>query len=162
MPADRIPDPTLMARLQLSVKGVDWAASRISAWQHMPFDGGWSAHQHLVHLLRVETLNYHARIQRILEEDSPVLAAWDGEAALAQDYPSDDIAVVADQFMAARLQTYEIFKSLSTEQWQRKATWPDGRVVDMAWVAEKVLWHALDHFATLLDIHQEFEPIQAT
>lgn len=64
--------------------------------------------------------------------------------------------------MAARLQTFDTFKALTTEQWQRKATWPDGRVVDMAWVAEKVLWHALDHFATLLDIHQEFEPIQAT
>lgn len=151
-----------MARLQLSVKGVDWAASRISAWQHEPFEGGWSAHQHLVHLLRVETTNYHERIRRILEEDTPTLEAWDGDAALAVNYPADDIAVIAEQFMAARLQTFDTFKALTTEQWQRKATWPDGRVVDMAWVAEKVLWHALDHFATLLDIHQEFEPIQAT
>jgi len=30
----RIPDPTLMARLQLSVKGIDWAASLVQPWQH--------------------------------------------------------------------------------------------------------------------------------
>lgn len=29
MAEKRIPDPTLMARLQLSVKGVDWAASLV-------------------------------------------------------------------------------------------------------------------------------------
>lgn len=30
MPDSRIPDPTLMSRLQLSVKGVDWAASLVA------------------------------------------------------------------------------------------------------------------------------------
>jgi hypothetical protein len=33
--------------------------------------------------------------------------------------------------------------------------------VDLAWLAEKVLWHALDHFALLLDLHGEFEKRQA-
>lgn len=162
MAEPRIPDPTLMARLQLSVKGVDWAASRVAPWQHEPFEGGWSAHQHLSHLLAVETGNYHVRIQRMLREDTPVLESWDNERAMAAAADRDvDIAVLAARFMAARQQTYDGFRELSVDQWRRRAVWPDGRLVDLAWVAEKVLWHALDHFATLLDIHQEFQPLQA-
>jgi hypothetical protein len=75
MDESRIPDPTLMARLQLSVKGVDWAASRVKAWQHEPFEGGWSAHQHLAHLLATEVHSFHVRIRRALDEDVPTLRA---------------------------------------------------------------------------------------
>lgn len=161
MAESRIPDPTLMARLQLSVKGVDWAASRVKPWQHEPFEGGWSANQHLAHLLATEIGNYHVRIKRLLEEDVPVLERWSNDDPGAGAATGDmDIEALAEQFMAARSTTFETFKELTPEQWRRTAIWPDGRVVDLSWIAEKVLWHALDHFATLIDIHQEFEPIQ--
>ncbi len=158
----RIPDPTLMARLQLSVKGVDWAASRVKAWQHEPFEGGWSAHQHLAHLLATEENNFHTRIRRTLEEDVPTMERWDHEAAVAAIAAEGvDIELLAERFMAARTQTFETLKALTPEQWRRTAVWSDGLVVDLSWIAEKALWHALDHFATLIDIHQEFEPIQS-
>ena len=64
--------------------------------------------------------------------------------------------------MAARTETYELFKAMDPAHWARQATWPDGRVIDLAWLAEKVLWHALDHFAFLLDLHGEFAPLQAS
>ena len=151
-----------MTRLQLSVTGVKWAVSRVHAWQHEPFEGGWSAHQNLVHLLAVEKANYHVRIARVLEENTPELVAWDNDAAMAAEgSEGSDIEALAERFMAARTTTFEMFKDLSPEQWRRTAVWPDGTVVDLSWIAEKVLWHALVHFATLLDIHQEFEPIQA-
>ena len=74
MPESRIPDPTLMARLQLSVKGVDWAASLVRGHQHeIPPGHEWSPHQHLVHLLEVETGNYHVRLERMLGEETPRL-----------------------------------------------------------------------------------------
>lgn len=156
----RIPDPTLMARLQLSVKGVDWAASRVKPWQHDKFESGWSAHENLVHLLRVETTVFHARIPRFLQEDAPDLGQR-GAPIEFPNYTAVDIEEVAELFVAARQKTYDIFKELTPDQWRRTATWPDGRVVDMSWVAEKALWHALEHFAVLLDIHQEFEPLQS-
>ncbi len=63
--------------------------------------------------------------------------------------------------MSERAKTVDYFKALAPEQWQRTGTWPDGHEVDLAWLAEKVLWHALDHFAVLLDLHGEFEQKQA-
>ncbi len=158
----RIPDPTLMARLQLSVKGVDWAASLVEPWQHQPFEGGWSAHEHVFHLLETETQVYHPRIERILNEDQPVLERYDGNAGFTSTYDRGvAIGEIAERFMAARSDTYERFKALAPDQWKRTGVWPDGEVVDLAWLAEKALWHALDHFATLLDIHGEFQKRQA-
>lgn len=158
----RIPDPTLMARLQLSVKGVDWASSLVAPWQHESIDGEWTAHQHVFHLLAVETLIYQPRIERILADDRPVLERFDNEAYMDSKYHTgDDIADIAERFMAARAETYERFKALTPDQWRRTGTWPDGHVIDLAWLAEKALWHALDHFATLLDLHSEFQKLQA-
>lgn len=160
MPEPRIPDPTLMARLQLSVKGVDWAASLVRDHQHeVAEDQEWSPHQHLVHLLAVETENYHVRLHRMIEEERPQLVSWSPTAEAERD--ALDIEALAERFMAARATTYGFFKALAPEQWSRRAIWPDGTEVDLAWVAEKALWHALDHFAALLDMHQSFVPLQA-
>ncbi len=158
----RIPDPTLMARLQLSVKGVDWAASLVAHRQHEQVDGEWSPHQHLFHLNATETSVYHARMGRILNENVPVLISWDNEGAMRDEYDSArHVGELADEFMRNRDQTVQLFKGLSEDQWLRRGVWPDGRTIDLAWLAEKALWHSLDHFATLLDLHGEMEPLQA-
>lgn len=159
MADQRIPDPTLMARLQLSVKGIDWAASLVRPWQHQEVDDAWSAHRQLKHLIAVETENYHIRVQRILREDRPVLDTWDIDVFNRGYTREGDVEDLAETFMAERAKTVEMFKDLEPLQWARTAVWPDGREVDLAWVAEKVLWHALDHFQQLLDLHQEFEPL---
>ncbi|MCC6958762.1 MAG: DinB family protein [Dehalococcoidia bacterium] len=161
MAEQRVPDPTLMARLQLSVKGIDWAASLVKPWQHEPIEDVWSAHQQLAHLIAVETENFQPRIQRILAEDRPVLQAWDTDAFSARYRRDGDIDQLAQRFMAERATTVELFKALSLDDWKRTGVWPDGREIDLAWLAEKVLWHALDHFAVLLDMHGELEKRQA-
>ena len=160
MTEPRIPDPTLMARLQLSVKGVDWAASLVAPWQHQQIDGEWSAHQNVYHLLGNEHV-FHERIQRILNEERPELARWDSTAYMASHSTESDIEVLAERFMEQRAKTVELLKPLAEEQWFRTGIWPDGREVDLAWIAEKALWHALDHFAGLLDIHGACDALQA-
>lgn len=161
MAEQRIPDPTLMARLQLSVKGIDWAASLVQPWQHEEAEDIWSAHHQLAHLIAVETENFQPRIRRMLAEDKPVLESWDTEAFDERYRPDGDVNDLAERFMTERAKTVEMFKALTPEQWLRTGTWPDGQEVDLAWLAEKVLWHALDHFAQLLDLHGEFEKRQA-
>lgn len=161
MAEQRAPDPTLMARLQLSVKGVDWAASLLRPWQHQSLEGEWTAHQVVFHLIANERI-FQGRVAQALAEEGPAFVRWDSLADMQAGHrPEPDIDVLAAEFMALRTATYETFKSLSSEQWARTATWPDGRVIDLAWIAEKVLWHALDHFAGLLDLHGEFAPRQA-
>jgi hypothetical protein len=162
MAEGRIPDPTLMARLQLSVKGIDWAASLVKPWQHEPIEDVWAPHQQLAHLIAVETENFQPRIRAILADEVPLLESWDTDAFNERYTPDGDIEQLAERFMAERAITVELFKALTDDQWSRTGIWPDGNEVDLAWLAEKVLWHALDHFALLLDMHGEFEKRQAT
>jgi len=157
----RIPDPTLMARLQLSVKGIDWAASLVKPWQHQTIEDLWSPHHQLAHLIAVETENFQPRIRAILASDCPILERWDTDAFNLRYGAEGDIEDLAERFMAERAATVELFKALTPGEWERTGIWPDGNEVDLAWLAEKVLWHALDHFAVLLDMHGEFEKRQA-
>ncbi len=162
MSSERIPDPVLMARLQLSVKGVDWAASLVQHRQREAPAGGWAPHRHLAHLIATEQNVFQPRLRALLDQDHPQLDDWDGEAHLAAHYPSDeDIVDLADAFMAERGKTVEILKELGEDDWFRTGTWPDGRDVDVAWIAERALWHALDHFAALLKLHNDMEALQA-
>lgn len=161
MSENRVPDPTLMARLQLSVKGVDWAASLVRHRQHAQLEGEWSPHQHVFHLLGVERHVYQPRIARILAEENPVLVYFDSDGFMREHHSNrEEIDALAEQFIVEREKTVAMFKALSPDQWLRRGLWPDGRQVDLAWLAEKCLWHALDHFATLLDLHGAMEPIQ--
>ncbi|GIW13794.1 MAG: hypothetical protein KatS3mg062_1233 [Tepidiforma sp.] len=155
----RIPDPTLMARLQLSVKGVDWAAGLVRRWQHdRPNDGSWTPHQHVAHLLAAERNVFHVRVPRILAEERPVFESWDEAAHIEREYrPEGDIEELAEAFMKAREQTVGYFKDLAPEQWTRTAVWPGVGEVDLAWVAERALAHALEHFVALLNLHQQLD-----
>ncbi len=161
MAEQRIPDPTLMARLQLSAKGVDWVAGLVAHREHEQIGGEWSPHQQIFHLLSNERV-FQERIRLAMSHERPVFARWDSEGDLRDHHDASiPIASLADQFMAAREETAGLFKSLAPEDWRRTGVWPDGRVIDLAWLAEKVLWHALDHFAALLDLHGEMEPLQS-
>jgi hypothetical protein len=162
MTEPRIPDPTLMARLQLSAKGVDWAASLVRHRQHEELDGEWSANRQVFHLLATEKECYGTRLQRMLNEERPRFESWDSDGYVERHHAGDtDIEELARQFMGQRERHFEVFRGLTREQWQRTATWPDGREVDVAWMAEKMLWHGLHHFASLLELHGEMEPLQA-
>ena len=150
-----------MTRLRASVEGIGWAAGLVAPWQHQRGEAEWTPNQQVYHLLAVETGNYHVRIPRFIKEDRPALVPWDNDATLAVYDNSVDIETLAAQFLVARRETLGLFDSLAPEQWSRTAIWPDGNEVDLAWVAEKVLWHSLDHLALLLDCHQEFDLRQA-
>ena len=162
MSEKRIPDPTLMARLQLSAKGVDWAAALVMSRQHEQSAGAWSAHQHLAHLLMTECEVYQPRLERLLSEERPVLVWWDeNEHMRNSQFTADNIDVLAERFMAEREKTVQVLKSLTPDRWARTGIWPDGREVDVAWFAEKALSHGLEHLVALLQIHEELEPRHA-
>ena len=159
MADSRIPDPTLMARLQLSVKGVDWAASLVAHRQHEQPAGDWSARQHVLHLIEVERVVYQPRISAMLEQIRPVFPDWEPTGEGPAD-TGEDIAILAEQFMQERAALVERFKTLTPEQWARTGVWPDGEV-DIAWAAERALSHSLEHFTALLLLHQKLEKLHA-
>ncbi len=156
----RIPDPTLMARLPLSIKGVEWAASLLAGSAHERPEDGWSAHQHLFHLVANENV-FLGRLRQMLDEESPKFLRWDSEGFMKANYKREPgIQDLAAQLVDIRSEGIDLLKGMGPDDWNRAATWPDGRVVDVAWLAEKMLWHGLDHFAALLDIHGDLAPRQ--
>ena len=155
MSARPIPDPALMTRLQASGEGVAWAASLVAPWQYEEIEGEWSPNAQLWHLLAVERENFQPRVKTIVSDDRPALQRWNSEGRLAEERPTVDILDYAAQFVAARSETAALFTNLTPEQWRRTGIWPDGNEIDLVWLAEKALWHSLDHTALLLDLHQE-------
>jgi len=153
-------DEGLLARLRTSGEDITWAARLLAPWPHTSADDIWSAHHQLAHLIAVETENYHVRIRCILAEDVPVLVSWDTEHFNAGYTAEGDIDSLVSAFSAARTTTVALFEGLSSEQWARRAVWPDGTTIDLAWLAEKALWHTLDHTQQMVDLHQEFAPLQ--
>ena len=151
-----LPDSGLMARLRTSGDDLAWAAGLLPEWPHQPVDEIWSAHMQLAHLVAVERENYHVRIQRMLAEDRPALVSWDGAAFEANYGAEGELTDLIAEFKRERATTVAFFEPLSVEQWARKAVWPDGTVIDLAWLAEKALWHTLDHMQQMVDLHQEF------
>jgi hypothetical protein len=157
----RIPDPVLMAQLQSSERPLVWAAGLVRRWQHQRLDGEWSAHQHVFHLVATELEVYHPRLRLTLAEERPRFTFFDSPGFMTDHYRKEpDIEELAAQFADARAQTVEILRGIGEKDWSRTGTWPDGTEIDLAWFGEKILWHGLDHLATLLDIHGELEPRQ--
>ena len=155
------PDPALLTRLQASAEGVQWAARLVEQRQHERLGDEWTANQHLFHLIANEEV-FQRRIAEATSAERPAFEKWDSLDHMERNYvPGAGMDRLAAEFVTARAQTIQLFGALQPEDWSRRAVWPDGRDVDIAWIAEKVLWHALDHYAFLLDLHGEFEPLQA-
>jgi len=150
----------VLARLRTSGEDIGWAAGLLAPWPHSTADDIWSAHHQLAHLVAVETENYHVRIRRILTEDVPVLVSWDTEQFNAGYSPQGDLGSLVTAFSEARAATVRLFEGLSARGWARVGMWPDGTTIDLAWLAEKALWHTLDHSQQMVDLHQEFAPLQ--
>lgn len=140
---------------------VEWTADRLSAFQHARVEDEWTAHEHVFHLVHNDEL-FRARLADTLHAESPAFLNWDSEAFMRDHYsPARDITELAHDFAAGRRQLHAVFSRLAPAEWARTATWPDGKFVDLAWLAEKVTCHAIEHVAFLLDLHGELALRQA-
>ncbi|MBC7814377.1 MAG: DinB family protein, partial [Burkholderiales bacterium] len=89
-------------------------------WEMRPDPAEWSILQIICHLLESESAVQRPRLQRILNEDNPFLAA--------PPPPMPDVTYVegigyeiAEQFAAERLQTLTLLQQIEPEQWLRPA-----------------------------------------
>lgn len=157
MPEKTVADPVLLARLQLSIKGVEWAAGLLKDRQHEAPGDAWTAHQHLWHLVDIERNVMQVRVNGMLDQDAPVFPDYDEGVAMNEKYAKDaDITELAQQLIDERQTTVDRFKTLTPEEWARTGTWPQAEV-DVAWAASRMLSHSLEHFADLLVIHQSLD-----
>jgi hypothetical protein len=83
----------------------------------------FSVLENICHLLDIEREGYSVRIQRLLEEDDPVLADIDGSRlARERDYNSQNMETALEAFTRARLGNIRVLKSLDPDQLGRGGT----------------------------------------
>ena len=87
-----------------------------------PADGGFSLLENIWHLADLESEAYTVRIHRILNEEDPVLANFDGDRiARERSYNSRDLAEGLAAFSQARSRNVERLRGLSRSDWRRRA-----------------------------------------
>jgi hypothetical protein len=90
---------------------------------------GFSLREQACHLRDVEREGYHVRVQRILTEDVPTLAGFDGGAvAMERNYKAQDARAAARDFAAARAELVAILGRATPAQLAREAIIFDKRI----------------------------------
>jgi hypothetical protein len=92
-----------------------------SSWEGIPSET-LTAIEQVCHVLDIETLGYHSRFRRTLNELNPKLESLDTYAlAKGRDYASQNAEIALSRFRKARSQTITLLAGLSPEQFQRTA-----------------------------------------
>jgi len=88
-----------------------------------PDGESWSLCEQLWHLADLEREGWLVRIERLLAEDAPALADFDGQALAEQrDYRSRDPYLALQRFTTARAASLARLRELGPQQWARPGT----------------------------------------
>jgi len=126
---------------------VDAALSRVprDRWIERPGPEAFSLVEQACHLRDVEREGYLVRVRRMLEEEMPRLAGFDGAAAARQrDYLSQDAKVAAQQFAAARAEVVALLSATTPDQLERGAMFMDERIT-LADLVHLMVEHDREH-----------------
>ena len=93
-------------------------------------DAEFSLVEHACHLRDLEREGYLVRVRRILAEDAPALAPFDGAAVASErDYPSQDARQAARDFAEARRALIALLAPLDARTLAREATFDGKRIM---------------------------------
>jgi len=115
----------LMARLEEMPGFVEAALGALAAGEAVSraADGTFAPVEQCWHLADLEREGFLARIRRLLSEDEPVLADFDGtRIAEERRYLSLSLADGLSAFRAARAETLALLRDVRGEAWQRAGT----------------------------------------
>ena len=86
-----------------------------------PAAAKWSAHEHACHLAEVHAL-FFSRLERMLNEERPLLKAYNPDEALEEGaLLSVDLDEALERFCRDREQLVETLKDLTEDDWLREA-----------------------------------------
>jgi hypothetical protein len=91
--------------------------------------GTFSLTEQACHLRDLEREGYLVRVRRILAEETPTLAGFDGDAvARERDYPAQDAFRAARDFSASRAELVALLRSVDGPRAQRTAMFGGQRI----------------------------------
>lgn len=106
---------------------------------------GWSVVQIVCHLRDFEGF-FRGRVELMLNQDNPVLPAYDHEAlAIERDYQNQDLRAALATLLEERRAYHSLFSSLRPEQWERVGQHPEAGPMSVLDAAIQVASHDVDH-----------------
>ena len=105
----------------------------------------WSPLEYGCHVRDVFRV-YNGRVRRMLDEDGPHYLNWDqDQAAIDDDYPSQDPEAVAEEVVIDAGQLAALFDSVRGEQWQRTGYRSDGAAFTIDTISRYFIHDILHH-----------------
>ena len=138
--------PLTTQRLLSLVPMLQAAKERIPRpeWARRPQEEVFSLVDQVCHLRDLEEEGYTLRIRRLLREDNPLLADFDGAAvARARDYRRQDLSLALNALDLARRQNVAVLTELPAEAFHRR-----GRMGDAEVTLERLTAMMLEHDAS--------------
>lgn len=114
---------TLLVTLESTPALLERASSEIPASlaTRRPAGGGFSLVENVWHLAELEREGYGQRIRRLLAEEDPALANFDGDRlASERRYQERDLAEGLAAFAAARRENLETLRAARPSDWKRR------------------------------------------
>jgi DinB superfamily len=122
-----------------------------------PAAGGFSFLENVWHLADLEREAYRVRIRRLLTEEEPSLANFDGDrAARERDYQRRSLAEGLVAFSLARQRNVERLRALSGGAWKRAGYQESVGRVTLADVPRMMAEHDRSHTEDLRALLEEF------
>lgn len=120
------------------------------SWEGIPSER-FSPIEQLLHVRDIETVGYHTRFRRTLDEDRPVLADLDSYAlAVERSYAQDgDARRALEDFRAARAQTVALLSRLQPSDFDRQAEFDGYGPVTVRGLMHYLCSHDQQHLAGL-------------
>ncbi len=110
-----------------------------------PGEGEFSLTEQACHLRDLEREGYLVRVKRILGEESPTLAAFDGAAvARERDYLAQDVRAAVRDFARARRELTTLICALDATQLKRTALF-EGKRITLEDLVAMMLEHDTGH-----------------
>lgn len=118
---------------------------------HIPLeDGGWSAHQVLVHMRDVEQHAFGPRVENMLTHDQPDLQYFDEGAWMQEHYDEQEpVENILAGFLEARMKMLEAVEEADPQGWSRAGRHPTQGLRTVQWWFEYALSHTEEHLAQL-------------
>jgi len=118
----------------------------------LPGSGGaFSPVEHCWHLAELEREGYGSRIERLLTEDEPHLADFDGaRLAREREYPTRSLSEGLDAFREARQANLVRLRSLDAAQWSRAGSQEGVGEVRLGDLPRMMVEHDRAHKAEIL------------